>query len=230
MANDSGQTVNGSTYINLFSILIAITSFASYYSFNIQKAKYNSANLIMNIKNNNLLSFDTVLFKAFIVSLLNIVSIPFIAYFLTKNAIYKMTYITHFLSGNCIKWIAIFSAITALITCLSTTVPAVHEYFNQNKNHNEMESMRWLTLRFTTYFAGLFDSVANGMGNFLGVIYITNDVFNISIYNNHIIILAIGCGISATLLNLAFSIRQGFNDLNLQKKINQSDILNKIYA
>lgn len=202
-------------FTQAFAILVAISSFASYYSFNIRKAKINSIHLIekINFQIPKLL-MNKIVLKTMIVSFLNVASVPFIAYFLTRNALYKMPYMDLLLSAYHIKWIAAFSAFTALIANLTTTVAAMHEYFIESeKEDRSKEPAFWLSLRYITYAAGLIDSSANGLGNFLGVITISHDVFNTSLYNDYIILIAIGCGMSATLLNLAFSIRQGFNDV-----------------
>lgn len=201
------------------AILVAISSFVSYYSFNIPKAKLNSIKFIDNLRQKN---FKFIMnkhgLKTCFVSLLNVLSVPFIAYFLTKNAIYKMPYISTHLSSMTIQWIAAFSSITALIASLTTTVPALHAYFNKNEmEYSNQDSVFWKILRYMTYSAGFVDSGASGLGNFLGVILISHDVFNISLYNNYIILFAIGCGLSAMSLNLSFSIRQGFNETLLQQ-------------
>ena len=197
-----------------FAIFIAISCFASYYSFNIHKAKSNTLNLIRKINRPNLKTLrNKNFFKTFMVSFLSVVSVPFIAYFVTKNAFYKMPYINTAFSVSSIQWIATFSALTALIACLTTNVSALHEFFSKCKRLDFPKSTYWASLRNITYTAGLVDSAATGLGSFLGVITISRDIFQASLYDGYILYIAIGCGISAALMNLSFSVRQGFNDI-----------------
>lgn len=209
-------TANGIVpYTQICAIFIACASFASYYSFNIQKAKINSIKIINHCNPINTFKINKVFIKTFMMSFLNIVSVPFIAYFLTKSALYKMPYLSGILPAASIKCIATFSAMTALIASLTTTVTAMYDYFSEidNITFNHKDSGSWRLLRYITYGTGLVDSSANGLGNFLGIITISHDVLNTELNNRYVVMIAIGSGISATLLNLAFSIRQGFNDL-----------------
>lgn len=202
-------------YTQISAIVIAFASFSSYYAFNIQKAKTNSIKIINHINQTNVFQINKVFIKTFMISFLNIVSVPFIAYFLTKSALYKIPHLSYLLPAASIQLIAGFSAITALIASLTTTVAAMHEYFTEQDNisSRQTDTLSWLTLRYITYGTGLIDSSANGLGNYLGVIAISHDVFNTDLCNQYVVIIAVGCAISAALLNLAFSIRQGFNAL-----------------
>lgn len=123
-----------------------------------------------------------------------------------------MPYFGTHLSNMSIQWIAALSSVTAFVASLTTTLPAIHEYLSRIESYKPI-STHWKILRYSTYAAGLVDSGANGLGNFLGIVTIANDILHISLYNYYVILIAMGCGISATLLNFSFSIRQGFNEV-----------------
>lgn len=199
------------TLAQLFSLFIAASSFAAFYSFNMHKAKINSIKLAsLNKKNSNAL-FSKTAFKTLIVSLLNIISLPFIAYFLTKHAFHKMPCLLSYVSSNVIKCIAFFSAITALVSSLTTTVAAMYEYFGEVKSSDHNESTFLASFRYITYMTGIVDCSAGGLGAFLGVLTVTNDLFFAP--NQYVILLAIGSALSYAVLIFSFSVRQGFNDV-----------------
>jgi hypothetical protein len=196
------------------AIFVALSTFISYYSFNYFKSRQNAARLVSMQRLPLTLSLrDKNVMKTLFVSLLSLLSIPFLSYFLTKHALISMPYIGSYLSLAVIKYIAAASAVTALITSLLTNIPAAYEYFvtKDNKMHLTPENPSWSMLRNMTYSAGMVDCSANGLSNFVSVIDVARDALELDPYGN-IIYLAIGCGISSALLTAAFSVRQGFND------------------
>jgi len=208
----STNNLEGKIVSQVSAVIISIASFASFYSFNIQKAKANSVKLA-NINKKIILSgLNKNFLKTMLVSFLTITSLPFIAYFLTKNAIYKMPYVSICLSVSVIKSLAILSAFTALISSITTSVSAMHDYFNHIEL-NQLDSPLVEGARYVTYALGLIDSCSNGLGTFLGVVTVSHDFLNSSIYHGAVIFLAVGCALSSTILIFLFSIRQGFNDL-----------------
>ncbi len=217
--------------IQLFAINITISTFVSYYSFNFHKSHQNIQLLLRkNIIKRILLRLqhDKNMIKTISVSLLSLLSIPFLAYFLTKNALLNMPYVGTILSLYSIKFIAIFSSITALTTSLVTTIPATYEYFTAKENNSKKIKPSvypfvnyWRFIRNTTYVAGFIDCAANGLSNFVSVIHVAHDAMRVDLYGN-VIYVAIGCGISSAVLTATFSVRQGFNDFINHYKVKSS--------
>jgi len=170
-------------------------------------------------KNKKSISFsDKNVLKTMGISVLSLLSIPFLSYFLTKHALLSMPYIGSILSLFSVQCIAICSSVTALVTSFITTIPATYDYFVAREKRiidkqstADMLTGGWRTLRNTTYAAGFIDCTANGLTNFMSVIDVAHDAISVDPYGN-IMILAVGCGISSALLTAAFSVRQGFND------------------
>lgn len=193
------------------ALFFSISSFVAFYSFNIYKAKLNSIKLATINKKSSKAFFNRIAIKTAIISFLNVLSLPFISYFLTKHALHKMPCLLDFLSLSIIKYIAVFAAVTALISSLTTTVAAMHEYFSEPKNPDQSESTFLAAFRYITYMTGIVDSSASGLGTFLGVVTISDDLFCAP--NHFVIVLAVGSALSSALLIFSFSVRQGFNDL-----------------
>jgi len=211
LANHPLLTTGEMVLSQSIAIFFALSSFVAFYSFNIYKAKINSVKLANMNKKNSKDFFNKIAFKTAIVSMLNILSLPFISYFLTKHALHKMPCVLSYFSFDMIKYIASFAAITALISSLTTTVAAMHEYFSKEKVEVNRESTFMAVFRYVTYTTGIVDCSASGLGTFLGVVTISNDLFLAS--NKFIILAAVGSALSSALLIFSFSVRQGFNDL-----------------
>lgn len=230
LGNNFHQTSSQLVGIQCFAILVAISTFISFYTFNFRKTKQNVAKLlVIDIK----FTLNSAIIKTFGVSLLSLVSTPFLAYFLTKHALYQVPHLTIWLPEYFLKAIATLSSLTALIASLTTNVPATHEFFSKhtdavprvalrssvdlnnrepyNTRQNDAAPLLWTFLKRTTYTAGFGDSIANGLANFMSVLDVAFDAFNID-PQGLIIIFATFCGISSAILNANFSIRQGFQD------------------
>lgn len=219
----SNHQQQATLWVQLAGSLTAVSTFISYYSFNFYKSRQNLHKLVDKIENKKRINWqDKNIVKTMLVSLASLISTPFLAYFLTKHALLSLPYIHFLLSPATIQLIALYAAIAGIITSFITTVPAAYQYFVKENAEITLYSKKELFLLYGfTCIAGLVDSSANGLSNFISVIEVSHDVFNANMYGK-IILFALLCGISSALLTAAFSVRQGFHDYVIELKRKRS--------
>ncbi|GEM_PF-6062914 len=149
---------------------------------------------------------------------LNILSTPFLAFFTTSQTLKKIPFIRDYHS-----FIDIFSACsttTAVTSSVLATAPAVRDSFEKWWYKQEEDSERitavynaklksFQALNILIGIAGSIDSLATGVNNCVSVILTSNELFKINKYHLALILFAGFSGLSATIVNAAFSVRRG---------------------
>jgi hypothetical protein len=191
-------------------VLIFGANYWSYLNFNYEAAKVNAKKWAKIIDSGDY-SFDgKAAAKTFGISFFNVASSPFLAYFSTVNGLQKLPIPFPASAKQIISGV---SAVTYLTSILATSVPRTYDQMKSTRSTEaEIESdfACKKPLKGITYGFGFFDSIRNGIGNGMGVINTTADVFHADPYNPTLITGAILSTASTTYLALQFGILYGW--------------------
>lgn len=192
-------------------IYFAASNMKSYYVFNYDDTKIFAKKMAQSMDRNDFALDPVAAMKTFGVSFFNVASTPFLGYFGTMSSLRKLTFIPipelgkQILSG--------ISAFTYLTATLTTYVPSMYSYFTESAKVDGKIKQAFACqkpLKGIVYGFGFFDSVRTGIGNGMGVINTTTEIFKIDPYNPVLATCATLTACSTSLLNMAFSIRGGY--------------------
>lgn len=217
------------TTVQASAVLLAVTSFASYYTYNLRKVEESSrkfSQYLEDRKDPHTAEENTLNKKhalAWLIASFSIISAPFLAYFSTKHALIKIPKGT-LIPDTALKALAGGSSVSSLLTTSVINVPSIYTFLAE-ENISYPETTRFKILRYLTYGIGSVDSLLTGLGNYRGVIETFKDISALDPYGP-IITLAIICGLSTTASNFTFSVYDGYNKfmLDLYKHRNYTDI------
>jgi hypothetical protein len=154
-------------------------------------------------------------------SFFNIISSPFLAFYSTMMTMKKIPWVCDF-----DKFIFYFSAASTFSSFTNDVIsksPSVHKLYIAWRSKKEDGSLEMRALEeadlkllkawnLTIVVAGIDDSLATGANIVVSVINTSNNVFHINKYNPELFAFAATCGISAAIVNYAFSVRRGHRD------------------
>jgi len=161
-------------------------------------------------------------FQHYVVTLglcsLNIISSPFLAYYTTSQTLFKLPFIKNY--REIIRLSAALSSTTSLTSIVLSTAPAVRSaferwWYKKEEDSEKIQAVLSANLRavkiwnYLIIFAGFIDSLVTGANNTTSIINTSNDLFNFKKYNPLLMSFALLCGISALIVNAAFSVRRG---------------------
>ncbi|MDR3490787.1 MAG: hypothetical protein P4M12_01940 [Gammaproteobacteria bacterium] len=149
---------------------------------------------------------------------LNILSTPFLAYYSTSQTLKKMPYVQD--HHTFIQTFTACSTMTAVTSTVLATAPAVRDSFEKWWYNHEEDCERisavsvanlksFFMLNLLIGIAGSLDSLATGANNCVSVVLTSDELLGINKYNLALIIFAAFCGLSACIVNAAFSVRRG---------------------
>lgn len=203
------------------SLLVAISTMATYLSYDFQVTKKNAEAIAKNICARQFhLNRHTV--KTLIAASFNLIASPILAKFWTTPALLKIPYASKYINnptGQCITWASSISSLTNSILSL----PSIYAYFNSEPL--EYKGTR-LTKSFqrSAYFFGTIDSIAAGSCIFIGIIDTGQKALQLNPYG-HIVYFALPCGVSGAIQNMMFSVRPGCLELIKDKTPQQPETM-----
>jgi hypothetical protein len=160
-------------------------------------------------------------------SFFNIVSSPFLAFYSTEQTLLKVPVVCNW--ATFIHYFAAASTVSSLTNDIISKSPSVHKAFlawrsQTEDGSDEIQILLDAQLKFLIalnaliFLSGWIDSFATGANLLVSVINTSHSVFDVDRFNKELFFFAMLCGISATLVNYAFSIRRGHRDF-MKKEI-----------
>ena len=154
-------------------------------------------------------------------SFFNIISSPFLAFYSTMMTMKKIPFVCDY--DDFIFYFSAASTFSSFTNDVISKSPSVHKLYIawRSKKEDGSLEMRALeeadlavikALNLTIVVAGIDDSLATGANIVVSVINTSNNVFHINKYNPELFTFAAVCGISAAIVNYAFSVRRGHRD------------------
>lgn len=154
-------------------------------------------------------------------SIFSIISAPFLAFYTTQQTLLNIPYLNYYTT-----FIFNFSLMSTFSSFVNDTIsksPAVREtfeawWYNRETNSAKIKAlldarMPWLTgANIGMFVVGSIDSALTGASYTVYFMLTSHVVFGADLYNPYLFAFASACGVSATFINYAFSVRRGWHD------------------